>query len=258
LCDLRWQRRNLSIPLLVAAAIRLLARDDVSEDAVKALRRCVEATVGQMTDALLNAEEDFAVRRRIPRVLAYSVSARAVEGLVRGLYDSRFEVRFSCGRGLSKICAMDPTLPIPVESIYAATRKEMETARRLSEMPRVIDRYEDHGEPIPENTSWKSTDVRLEHIFRLLSLNLAREPLQISFQALHTNDTYLRGTALEYLESVLPAGIRESLLEFLEGSFQPSASPRTVDHLTNELMRSRHQIELKVSQTPGEPLRKNG
>jgi len=243
-------------PLLVAAAIRLLARDDVSEDAVKALRGCVEATVGQMTDALLNAEEDFAVRRRIPRVLAYSVSERAVEGLVRGLYDSRFEVRFSCGRGLSKIGAMDPRLPMPVESIYTAIRNEMETARRLSEMPRVIDRYEDHGEPIPGKTSWKSTDVRLEHIFRLLSLNLAREPLQISFQALHTNDTYLRGTALEYLESVLPAGIRESLLEFLEGSFQPSASPRTVDHLTNELMRSRHQIELKVSQTPGEPLRK--
>ena len=244
-------------PLLVAAAIRLLARDDVSEDAVKALRRCVEATVGQLTDALLNAEEDFAVRRRIPRVLAYSVSARAVEGLIRGLYDSRFEVRFSCGRGLSKICAIDPKLPMPVESIYAATRKEMETARRLSEMPRVIDRYDDHGEPIPGDTSWKSTDVRLEHIFRLLSLNLPREPLQISFQALHTNDTYLRGTALEYLESVLPAGIRESLLEFLEGSFQPSANPRTVDHLTNELMRSRHQIELKVSLTPGVPLRKN-
>jgi hypothetical protein len=244
-------------PLLVAAAIRLLARDDVSDDAVKALRRCVEAAVGQLTDALLNAEEDFAIRRRIPRVLAYSVSARAVEGLTRGLYDARFEVRFSCGRGLSKICATDPTLPIPIESIYAATRKEMETARRLSEMPRVIDRYEDHGEPIAGDTSWKSTDVRLEHIFRLLSLTLPREPLQISFQALHTNDTYLRGTALEYLESVLPAGIRESLLEFLEGSFKPSANPRTVDHLTHELMQSRSQIELKLSLTPGVPLRKN-
>src|SRR4030095_11913691 len=61
-------------PLLVGAAIRLLARDEVSEEAVKARRKCVEATVGQLTDALLNAEEDFAIRRRIPRVLAYSVS----------------------------------------------------------------------------------------------------------------------------------------------------------------------------------------
>jgi len=244
-------------PLLVGVGIRLLARDDVSEDAVKALRKCVEATVGQLTDALLNAEEDFAIRRRVPRVLAYSVSARAVEGLTRGLYDSRFEVRFSCGRGLSKICALDPTLPMPAESIYAATMEELKVASRLLDMPRVIDRYEDHGEPISGGTSWKSTDVRLEHIFRLLSLNLPREPLQISFQALHTNDKYLRGTALEYLESVLPAGIRESLLEFLEGSFQPSANRRTVDHLTNELMRSRQQIELKLL-TPDVPLRKNG
>jgi hypothetical protein len=77
------------------------------------------------------------------------------------------------------------------------------------------------------DTSWKSTDVRLEHIFRLLSLSLPRESLQTSFQALHTNDTHLRGTALEYLESVLPAGIRESLLEFLEDSFKlsPNLAP---------------------------------
>ena len=58
-------------PLLIAPAIRLLARDDVSEDVVTALRTSVSGTVGQLTDALLNSDEDFAVRRRIPRVLAY-------------------------------------------------------------------------------------------------------------------------------------------------------------------------------------------
>jgi len=230
-------------PLLIAPVIRLLARDDVSEDAVKALRRSVSATVGQLTDALVNAEEDFAVRRRVPRVLAYCPSIRAVEGLMHGLADRRFEVRFSCGRGLSRICSTDQTLTPQPESLYAAALEEIAIAERLSEMPRVLDQYEDHGDSITSEELWNSTDIRLEHIFRLLSLCLPREPLHVAFQALHTNDTYLRGTALEYLESILPTGIRESLLKFLEGFSRPPAKARPADHIAQELIQSRDRIE---------------
>ncbi len=169
-------------PLLIPAAIRLLARDDVSEDAVTVLRKSAMETIGQLTDALLNPDADFAVRRRIPRVLAYCSSARAVEGLMRGLKDSRFEVRFSCGRALSRICSSDPTLSPTAESVYAATLREIATAKRLSEAPKVIDRYEDQADPARDGSSWHSTDIRLEHIFRLLSLCLPRGILQLLFR----------------------------------------------------------------------------
>jgi hypothetical protein len=42
-------------------------------------------------------------------------------------------------------------------------------------------------------------------VFSLLSLVLPREPLQIAFRGLQSSDRQLRGTALEYLEGVLPA-----------------------------------------------------
>src|SRR5262249_43552559 len=77
-------------PVLIAPAIRLLARDDLSEHALRALRQVAPTAVGQLTDALLNADQDFAVRRRVPRVLATYASARTVEGLLHGLRDSRF------------------------------------------------------------------------------------------------------------------------------------------------------------------------
>ena len=230
-------------PLLVAPVIRLLARDDVGEDAIKALRKSVAATVGQLTDALLNADEDFAVRRRVPRVLAYCPSIRAVEGLMRGLADPRFEVRFSCGRGLSRILSTDQRLRPQSESVYAAAMEEIAVAERLSEVPRVLDQYDDQGDSASSEASWNSTDIRLEHIFRLLSLCLPREPLHVAFQALHTNDTYLRGTALEYLESILPAGIRENLLKFLEGFSRPPSKARPADHIASELIQSRDRIE---------------
>src|SRR5262249_2756628 len=154
---------------------------------------------------------------RIPRVLAYCPSVRAVEGLLRGLADSRFEVRFSCGRALSKICSLDTSLRPQPDPIYTATLEEIATAKRLSEAPRVLDNYDDHTDSATAHRSWDSTDIRLEHIFRLLSLCLPTEPLHVAFQALHTNEIYLRGTALEYLESILPTGIRENLIVFLEG-----------------------------------------
>ena len=44
----------------------------------------------------------------------------------------------------------------------------------------------------------------LAHVFTLLSLVLQREPLQIAFRCLQTDDEHLQGTALEYLEGVLP------------------------------------------------------
>ncbi len=56
----------------------------------------------------------------------------------------------------------------------------------------------------------------LAHVFTLLSLVLAREPLQVAFRGLQTDDDQLRGTALEYLDSVLPGPIRQRLWPFLE------------------------------------------
>jgi len=228
-------------PLLVAPAIRLLARDEVSEDAVTALRTVAAASVGQLTDALLNPDEDFAVRRRVPRILAYCQSARSVDGLMRGLSDSRFEVRFSCGRALSMICAARPDLCPASERVYEATLREIMLAQRLSETPRVLDRYDDSV------ALWNSTDIRLEHIFRLLSLCLPTEPLHVAFRALHTEDAYLKGTALEYLESILPAGIRESIWTFLEGPARPPARTRPAAHVLEDLMQSRQRIELATS-----------
>jgi hypothetical protein len=198
----------------VAPVIRLLARDDVSEDAVRALRPTAAAIVGQLTDALLNLDEDFAVRRRIPRILATCPSDRTVDGLMRGLADIRFEVRFSCARALVRICEADSKLRPQSEVVYMVTRQEIARAQRLPDAPRVLDH--DEEDSAPAVGSWSTTDLRLEHIFRLLSLCLAREPLQVAFQALHADNAYLRGTALEYLDSILPLDIREGIWKFFE------------------------------------------
>jgi hypothetical protein len=229
-------------PLMIPSVIRLLARDEFSDVAIRLLRNIAGNAVGQLTDALLNTDEDFAIRRRIPRVLAIHPSERTLDGLLRGLGDVRFEVRFHCARALSNICTLEQSLRPDPGRVFEAALAEIRIAERLSDPPRMLDMYEQNAEVAAE-ALWSSTDIRLEHVFRLLSLCLPREPLHVAFQALHTDNNYLRGTALEYLDSVLPQGVREHIWHFLEGPAVRSAPPKPADVVLRNLMTSRAQIE---------------
>ena len=85
---------------LVPHVIPLLAWDAVAEEAVRALRKVAEERLGALTDALIDPNQPFAVRRRLARVFSICVSQRAVDSLLLALDDTRFEVRFQCGRSL--------------------------------------------------------------------------------------------------------------------------------------------------------------
>ncbi len=87
-------------PALVPHVIPLLASDPVAAAALDALRRVAEEHVGELVDALLDPNQDFAVRRRLARVFASCTSQRAADGAMLGLNDQRFEVRFQCARSL--------------------------------------------------------------------------------------------------------------------------------------------------------------
>jgi hypothetical protein len=59
-------------------------------------------------------------------------------------------------------------------------------------------------------------------VFNLLGLALEREPVRISALAFESDDAYLRGTALEYLETVLPTGIYSALRPHLAAKSTPA------------------------------------
>jgi hypothetical protein len=89
----------------------------------------------------------------------------------------------------------------------------------------------------------------LEHAFTLLSLVLPREPLQIAFRGLQAEDPMLRGTALEYLESVLPPALRELLWPYLESERQSQPAPRPSrdrEQVLDDLLRSHRSIEIDL------------
>jgi ATP:ADP antiporter, AAA family len=192
-------------PSLTSHVITLLAWNAVADEAVQALQKVAPSITGQLVDALLDPAQEFAVRRRIPRVLSVLDSVRAVDGLAQSLFDSRFEVRFQSGRALAQIQDRTPDMSVDHSLITKAVLQELAVSREVWESRSIIDRGEH-----------ETSNVSAEHVFRLLSLVLPRDPLKVAYRGLHSGDAYLKGMALEYLDGVLPAEVRETIWPVLE------------------------------------------
>ena len=71
----------------VAQIIDLLAWDEVLPAARTLLEQLAPAHAGMLIDALLDPATDFAIRRRLPRILGTCPTARSLDGVVSGLDD---------------------------------------------------------------------------------------------------------------------------------------------------------------------------
>ena len=251
---IRVLRDNEGIPgPLVNHVIPLLAWEAVADEAVGALRTVAERRVGEFTDALLDPDQPFAIRRRLARVFSVCRSQRAIDGLMLGLDDVRFEVRFQCGRSLAAITSAAADLRIDTDRTFSIVQREAMVSRHVWESQRLLDRSERDGtEPFADELVIDRANQSLAHVFTLLSLILPREPLRVAFRGLHTNDERLRGTALEYLELILPASIHERLSPLLDAS-RTAGSVRSGETVLAELLLSNDSILKNLSE-----LKRNG
>ncbi len=233
---------------LVPHVIPLLAWDSVAEDAVRALRKVAEERLGALTDALLDPNQPFAVRRRLARVFSICVSQRAVDALLLALDDARFEVRFQCGRSLSAILAKNSLVRIDRERIFEVVRREVTVSRPVWQSHRLLDAMGDERASFVDDFIKDRAGQSLAHVFVLLSLVLPAMPLQIAYRGLHTTDPGLRGTALEYLEGVLPPDIRGRLWPFLGTSAPVNVGARGRDEILADLLRSNDSIVMNLQE----------
>lgn len=234
--DTRRIRRALGNPDLdVSVAhyiIPLLSNNEMSLEARSELRWLVTRIPGQLTDALLNPDLPLLVRQRLPGVLEASHSPRAIAGLLLGMVDETFNVRYSCARVLVRMRHRNPHLDIPRQQIYDAISNELKASPEEWEgrdMELKMDYATDEEDVNPQ------FNRGLEHVFTLLALTLDPDAVRLSMQAAFSKDLNLRGTALEYLENVLPGYLYNELLTHLGEAPQGSRSTRTLGDIVNEL-----------------------
>jgi hypothetical protein len=230
---------------LVPHVVPLLAWDQVAQHATFALQKVAEEHVGQFVDVLVDPNQEFAVRRRLARVFAVCVSQRAVDGLMIALDDLRFAVRCQAGRSLGAILERNPLLKIDRERILDVVLKEVTVGRAVWEGRRLLD---DQRTDTPVDAFVRDrAGESLAHVFTLLSLVLPREAIQLAFRGLHTDDEHLRGTALEYLDTVLPGTIKQRLWPFLDPRPARRSMPSR-DEAIAALLRSNRSILLNIEE----------
>ena len=235
-------------PIVAAQLVSLLAWDEVSEAVREALQQDPRPITGLLIDHLTNQEGvEFGVRRRIPRILEQCDSQLAVQGLLAGLSDMRFEVRFQCSRSLDSLIQRRLNLTVPAEVVFAAVERELQVARPIRESRRLLDRR-DKADPnaFLDEILRERADQTLEHIFSLFASVLPREAVKIAFRALHTDDKTLRGVAIEYLDSVLPAQVQVGLWAMIEAKPLVQVPEAHRDPL-GELLRSHESLLLALA-----------
>ena len=232
----------------VETAIDLLAWNDVAPNAIHALSDVAGSHTPLLLRHLHDPDEDFAIRRRLVNALAACRTVEAFNGLLDALQDQRFEVRYRAGRALSPMAESIPDLRVDRERVFGLVQSEMAVDRGIWETRQLIDLPDDDASPMEAELLRDRASRSLEHLFTLLSLILPRQTLRLAFHALHTDDPQLRGTALEYLETVLPEPIRVRLWALLEtGDVQPRARA-TSDQVLRDLLASQETISLALAE----------
>jgi ATP:ADP antiporter, AAA family len=142
-----------------------------------------------------------------------------------------------------------PALVLPRAEVFAAT------VRELARAPRGWEEEAERG-PADETagaTPQSQAERGLAHVFTLLSLAVEREPLQIAHRAVLGQDPGLRGTALEYLENVLPDDVRRALWPHLGAGLRAAAAPRPRQNLVQDLLRSGATLGMNRADLKREP-----
>jgi len=110
-----------------------------------------------------------------------------------------------------------------------------------------LDRDESAGE---QDADSERAQQNLQHVFALLASVLPREPLQVAFRGIRSEDAGLRGLALEYLDGVLPPGVRSKLWQVMEARVEDRGERLTPERA---LERLREATEIPLDRVRKEP-----
>jgi hypothetical protein len=202
--------------------------------------------------------ENEKVRRRLPRVLAASKSPLAWQGLFRQLRDERFEIRQRCARGLEKMLQEKPEFRPQPSAVFEIVVSELTTSRKSLSKVAAVPEDAEGADLVDEVLRERGSQV-MTHVATLLGLVLPQQSVRLAFRALYTEDAKLRGVALEYLDSVLPKGLREQLAAQIEGPVaHPAKSGTAPEEALSNLMDESPSIMARLENLRGDARERKG
>jgi ATP:ADP antiporter, AAA family len=204
------------LPALTA----LLATRDARFPARQAMVAIGDAALQHLAELLRRRDLDAAIRRHIPRSISRFANRAAAEILAEELRrDPDTAVRYKILRGLGRLRADDPTLPIDAECLATEALASLRRAIELlsyavavggclrilpSQNPRV-------AELLPPLLAEKEA-AALERVFRVLQILHPEERFDAVFQGVRADDRQVRAGSIEMLSHVVEDELRGGLV----------------------------------------------
>jgi HEAT repeat protein len=198
----------------------MLAQRDVRRAAREALLALGPAALSFLDEALGDQHLPHELRRHLPRTISRFPAKDATPVLLRHLaVESDGMVRFKILRGLGRIAAEHPELPLDPGILAAATTRTLEAAFRLTHWRAALEAgaREDPSRATRGHellvALLRDKEVHtLERVFRLLGLQHREEDFESIYRGLHNRNAKVRAGSREFLENLLEPPLREAVL----------------------------------------------
>jgi ATP:ADP antiporter, AAA family len=202
------------------ALLPMLAQRDVRLAARGALLAIGPPALQFLDESLADRDLPSELRRHLPRTISRFPPREAAAVLLRHLtVETDGLVRFKILRGLGRIAAEHPEVPLDEEILVAATARTVEAAFRLAHWRSVLSagaRAEPgratRGHELLVALLRDKERHTLERIFRLLGLQHRQESFESIYRGLRNRNAKVRAGSREFLENLLPSPLREAVL----------------------------------------------
>jgi len=210
-----------------AAATKLIARladKDLRRDARQALLNFGEALIPELARRLSDPSENPKIRVRIPKTLALTGSQRAANVLLLHLNGGERDLDHVVLRALNSMRAAFSSIVIEPAMVLESIQKEREQFDRLMTVSNWLATKpaSDKLQLLLQRAVMERIKQARERIFRLLGLIYSPQDLYSAYYNYEMKPE-LRPAAIEFLDNILSAELKETIIPLLEEQRAPAS-----------------------------------
>lgn len=207
------------VPIL----IKQLGTKQVRKYARESLAQYGEGIIDTLAVILEDESQEIRKRVQIPKVISLIGSQRSVDYLMTKLKLRDLDLRYQIIRALNKLRADYPELKFDHQLIKTRIHEEIKLFKT------ILGTWIRHSNSIEDEIEEKQKalilltraleerlDKILERIFRLLGINYQFRDMLNAYLGLRSDKSYLRANSIEFLDNVLEANLKRTLIPIVE------------------------------------------
>jgi AAA family ATP:ADP antiporter len=219
---------------LVPDLLDRLSNREIGTEVAIALGEMGDTIVGALRDHLGDYSVAIETRREIPAVLVKVGTPAAAQVLMENLMESDTTLRFRTISALNKLCRLHPEIATDVQMLETVLAAEILGHYRSYQILDKLGTTEGSEDPVARALT-ESMQQELERIFRLMGLLYPHLDVQSAYLGLKSKSISVHDNALEFLDNVLKAQLRDMLVPLLDGKITVGERAR----LANRLVRAK-------------------